>query len=385
MDITELFTTAVEAGASDLHRKSGNYPMMRVHGELRPITTDRRFDPATLEGLAAALVPAALQPRLAREHEVDFAHSVSGLGRFRCNVFRQRGTVAMVLRVIPMQVRSIEDLALPPILKTIAAGERGLVLLTGTTGSGKSTTLAALVDHINHTRAAHIMTVEDPIEYLHQDDRSIINQREVDVDTKSFAQALRSALRQDPDVILVGEMRDLETVETGLTAAETGHLVMSTVHTLDATETINRMIAVFPPHQHQQIRMQMASVLRAVISQRLLPNIDGTGRCAAIEILVNTPFVSDCILDPDRTQLIQSAIAAGTSQYGMQTFDQAIYELYQDGRVSYDTALRWASNRDEFMMRVQGVTSTSDGAHDEMADARPGRTGEPPTITRFGE
>ncbi|MEE8130297.1 MAG: PilT/PilU family type 4a pilus ATPase, partial [Vicinamibacterales bacterium] len=231
MDITELLTAAVQAGASDLHLKSGNYPMMRVHGELRPIVEDRRLDPSTMETLAADLLPAALQPRLTREHEAEFSHGVAGLGRFRCSVFRQRGTIAMALRVIPIQVRSIEDLELPPVLKTVAEAERGLVLLTGTTGSGKSTTLAALVDHINHTRAAHIMTVEDPIEYLHRDDRSIINQREVEVDTKSFAHALRSALRQDPDVILVGEMRDLETVETGLTAAETGHLVMSTVHT----------------------------------------------------------------------------------------------------------------------------------------------------------
>ena len=229
------------------------------------------------------------------------------------------------------------------------------------------------------------MTVEDPIEYLHLDDRSIINQREVKVDTASFAQALRSALRQDPDVILVGEMRDLETVETGLTAAETGHLVMSTVHTLDATETINRLIAVFPPHQHHQIRLQLASVLRAVISQRLMPRIDGTGRSAAVEVLVSTPFVRDCIVDPDRTHLIQGAIAAGTSQYGMQTFDQSIYGLYQGGQISYDTALQAASSQDEFKLRVQGVTSTAETALDEMAHARPDDEGDPVAVTRFNE
>ena len=344
MDITELLTAAVQADASDLHLKSGIYPMMRVHGELCPIVEDRRLDSATLDAMAAELLPAALESRLAREHEVDFAYSVAGLGRFRCNIFRQRGTIAMALRVIPMQVSSIEDLELPGVLKTIAEAERGLILLTGTTGSGKSTTLAALIDHINHTRAAHIVTVEDPIEYLHKDHRSIINQREVNVDTNGFAQALRSALRQDPDVILVGEMRDLETVETGLTAAETGHLVMSTVHTLDATETINRLIAVFPPHQHRQVRLQLASVLRAVVSQRLIPRADGTGRSVAVEVMLNTPFVRDCIVDPERTSLIESAIAAGASQYGMQTFDQSIYGLYQRGRLSYDTALRWASN-----------------------------------------
>ena len=385
MDITELLTAAVRAGASDLHLKSGNYPMMRVHGQLRPIVEDRRLDPTAMETLAAELLPSALQPRLARDHEVDLAYSVAGLSRFRCNVFRQRGTIAMALRVIPIQVSSIEDLELPPVLKTIAEAERGLILLTGTTGRGKSTTLAALVDYINHTRAAHIMTVEDPIEYLHQDDRSIINQREVEVDTKSFAQALRSALRQDPDVILVGEMRDLETVETGLTAAETGHLVMSTVHTLDATETINRLIAVFPPHQQGQVRLQLASVLRAVVSQRLMPRVDGTGRSVAVEVLVNTAFVRNCIVDPERTHLIQDAIAAGTSQYGMQTFDQSIYGLYQGGRISYDTALQWASNPDELKMRVQGVTSTAGEARDEMAHPRPDDERTPPAVTRFGD
>ena len=385
MDIIELLTAAVQAGASDLHLKSGNHPMMRVNGELRPIVEDHRLNPAAMDALAAELVPAALQQRLAREHEVDFSHGVAGLGRFRCNVFRQRGTIAMALRVIPIQVSSIDDLELPPVLKTIAEGERGLVLLTGTTGRGKSTTLAALVDHINHTRAAHIMTVEDPIEYLHQDDRSIINQREVEVDTASFAQALRSALRQDPDVILVGEMRDLETVETGLTAAETGHLVMSTVHTLDATETINRLIAVFPPHQQGQVRLQLASVLRAVVSQRLMPRVDGIGRSVAVEVLVNTAFVRNCIVDPERTHLIHGAIAAGTSQYGMQTFDQSIYGVYQSGRISYDTALRWASNPDEFKMRVQGVTSTTAEARDEMSQSGSGDTGEPPIVTRFSD
>jgi twitching motility protein PilT len=367
MDITELLTAAVHAGASDLHLKVGGYPMMRVHGELCPTTDERRLDPTTLNAMAAELVPMALQSRFVSEHEVDFAYSVAGLGRFRCNVFRQRGTVAMVLRVIPMRVSSIDELELPQVLKTIAQEERGLVLLTGTTGSGKSTTLAALVDHVNRRRAAHIVTVEDPIEYLHQDNRSIINQREVDVDTTSFAQALRSALRQDPDVILVGEMRDLETIETGLTAAETGHLVMSTVHTLDATETVNRLISVFPTQQQRQVRLQLASVLRAVVSQRLIPSADGAGRCAAVEVLVNTPFVRDCVVDPERTHLISSAIAAGTSHYGMQTFDQSIYGLYQSGRVAYDTALRWASNPDEFKLRVQGITTTGDEAQDDMA------------------
>ena len=385
MDITELLTAAVKAEASDLLLKSGNYPMMRVHGELCQIADDRRLEPATMEAMAAELLPAALQSRLAREHEVDFAYSVAGLGRFRCNVFHQRGTIAMALRVIPMRVSSIDELELPPILKTIAEGKRGLILVTGTTGSGKSTTLAALIDHINRTRAAHIMTVEDPIEYLHRDDKSIINQREVNIDTQGFAQALRSSLRQDPDVILVGEMRDLETVETGMTAAETGHLVMSTVHTLDATETIGRLIAVFPPHHHGQIRLQLASVLQAVVSQRLLPRIDGAGRSVAVEVMRNTPFVRDCIVDPARTHLIRDAIAAGTSQYGTQTFDQSIYALCQSGRISTDTGEQWATNPDEFKLRLQGVTSTSEDARDEMAQTPSGDANEPPNVTRFGD
>ena len=341
---------------------------------------DRRLAPDTLQALASALIPAALQTRFIAEHEVDFAHSVSGLGRFRCNVFKQRGTVAMVLRVIPTQVSSNLDLGLPPVLRRVADEERGLVLLTGTTGCGKSTTLAAFIDHINDTREAHVMTVEDPIEFLHHDRRALINQREVNVDTGSFARALRSALRQDPDVILVGEMRDLETVETGLTAAETGHLVMSTVHTVDATETINRLISVFPTHQHRQVRQQLASVLKAVISQRLLPRADGTGRCVAVEVMLNTPFVRDCIADPERTHLIAEAIAAGTSQYGTQTFDQSIYALYERGDVSRRTALRSASNPDEFKLRIQGVTDLAEG---EMERAGPSASDS--VITRFGD
>jgi twitching motility protein PilT len=284
----------------------------------------------------------------------------------------------------------VDDLGLPQVLKTIAEEERGLVLVTGTTGSGKSTSLAALVDHVNTTRCAHVVTVEDPIEFLHRDNRSIVNQREVSVDTRSFAHALRSALRQDPDVILVGEMRDYETIETALLAAETGHLVFSTLHTLDATETINRIIAVFPPHQQKQIRMQLASVLKAVISQRLLPRSDGLGRAAAVEVMITTPFIRDCIVDKEKTHQIHSAIAAGTSQYGMQTFDQAIFGLYEQKVVTYDEALRWATNKDEFKLKVQGISTTSDETRDEMARSltaqkKPGLPiSSTPQVTRFG-
>ncbi|MEO7275159.1 MAG: PilT/PilU family type 4a pilus ATPase, partial [Vicinamibacterales bacterium] len=309
------------------------------------------------------------------------AYSVAGLGRFRANVFQQRGTVGIVLRVIPFGIRSIDDLGLPPILKQIALEERGLILVTGTTGSGKSTTLAAMIDHVNATRSAHIMTIEDPIEYLHRDYQSIVNQREVSVDTISFARALRSALRQDPDVILVGEMRDFETVETALNAAETGHLVFSTLHTLDATETINRIIAVFPPHQQRQVRIQLSSVLRAAVSQRLIPRADGLGRVPAVEVMLGTPFIRDCIVDKEKTGLIHGAIAAGTSQYGMQSFDQSIFSLYQQELVTLEEALRWASNVDEFKLRVQGIGTTADHARDEMA--RSGGLGGADVI-RFG-
>src|SRR3954468_7495712 len=290
MHVNDLLKIAVEAGASDLHLKVGSFPMMRVRGTLVPAMQDKRLDHEDVVAMSAAVMSTSQREKFKEAQEVDLAYSVAGLGRFRCNIFQQRGTVGLVLRVIPMQIRTVDELGLPQTLKTIAQEERGLVLVTGTTGSGKSTTLAAMIDYINQTRPAHVMTVEDPIEFLHRDYRSIVNQREVAVDTKSFAHALRSALRQDPDVILVGEMRDFETIETGLLAAETGHLVFSTLHTLDATETINRIISVFQPHQQKQVRLQLASVLKAVISQRLIPRADYTGRVPAVEVLVATAF-----------------------------------------------------------------------------------------------
>ena len=380
MHINDLLHPAVHAGASDLHLKVGSYPMMRVSGTLMVASEAKRLDRSDTEAFAEALFTSELREKFRRTQEVDLAYSIPGLGRFRCNVFQQRGTVGLVLRVIPMRINSIDELGLPPVLKKIAAEERGLVLVTGTTGSGKSTTLAAMIDHINATRPAHIMTVEDPIEYLHRDHHSIVNQREVNVDTQSFSHALRSALRQDPDVILVGEMRDYETVETALLAAETGHLVFSTLHTLDATETVNRIITVFPPHQQRQVRIQLASVLKAAIAQRLMPRIDGRGRVPAVEVMVATPFIRDAIIDKDKTSMIHGAIAAGTSQYGMQTFDQSIFGLYQQGLVTLEEALRWASNVDEFKLKVQGISTTADLARDQMARAATGA----PEITRFG-
>jgi twitching motility protein PilT len=386
MHVNDLLKIAVENGASDLHLKVGTYPMMRVRGTLMPATEERRLEHEDLVSMAAAVLPAGHRDKFKDNHEVDLAYSVAGLGRFRCNAFQQRGTIGMIFRVIPMKVASIEDLMLPRVLKKIAAEERGLVLVTGTTGSGKSTTLAAIVDEINLTRTSHIMTIEDPIEYLHRDNRSIINQREIGVDTNSFAHALRSALRQDPDVILVGEMRDFETIQTALLAAETGHLVLSTLHTLDATETINRIIAVFPPHQQKQVRIQLSSVLKSVISQRLIPKTDARGRVPAVEVLISTAFVRDCIIDKDKSHLIHGAIAQGTSQYGMQTFDQSIFSLYDQKHISYEEALRWCSNVDEFKLKVQGISTTGEMARDQMA--RAGMAAPvpkaAPTITRFG-
>jgi twitching motility protein PilT len=384
MHINDLLKIAVASGASDLHIKVGSYPMMRVNGTLAVVSEEKRLDRADTESMANTLFSDDQREKFKRAQEVDLAYSIPGLGRFRCNVFQQRGTVGLVLRVIPTRIKTIDELGLPPVLKRIASEERGLVLVTGTTGSGKSTTLAAMIDYINTTRAAHIMTVEDPIEYLHRDHHSIVNQREVAVDTQSFSYALRSALRQDPDVILVGEMRDHETVETALLAAETGHLVFSTLHTLDATETINRIIAVFPPHQQRQMRLQLASVLKGAISQRLMPRADGLGRVPAVEVMISTAFIRDCIVDKDKTSMINGAIAAGTSQYGMQTFDQSIFSLYQQGFVTLDEALRWASNVDEFKLKVQGIATTADMARDEMLRKASPAAGGAPEITRFG-
>src|SRR5467141_1280162 len=381
MHVNDLLKIAVENAASDLHLKVGSFPMMRVRGVLQPATKGQKLDHDDVIAISAAIMSTTQRQKFKETQEVDLAYSVPGLGRFRCNIFQQRGTVGIVLRVIPMKIRTIDELGLPHVLKRIAEEERGLVLVTGTTGSGKSTTLAALIDHINKTRSAHVMTVEDPIEFLHRDNQSIVNQREVAVDTRSFAHALRSALRQDPDVILVGEMRDFETIETGLLAAETGHLVFSTLHTLDATETITRIIAVFPPHQQKQVRLQLASVLKAVVSQRLLPKASGEGRAPAVEVMISTAFIRDCIVDKEKAHLIHGAIAAGTSQYGMQSFDQSIFGLFSQGLVSYEEALRWASNVDEFKLKVQGISTTADMSRDQMAQAVIGGT---PEITRFG-
>ncbi len=342
----------IEQNGSDLHLKVPAPPVIRVDGEMHPIEGLPALTPADTERAVAEMLhdPAKLD-EFANEYEVDFAYSIRGLARFRVNAFRQRGSVSIVLRAIPFSIRTVEELGLPPVINELAEEERGIVLLTGTTGSGKSTTLAAMIDHINSTRRRHIVTIEDPLEFLHVDKQSIINQREVGMDTGSFRRALRRVLRQDPDVILIGEMRDEETVHTALSAAETGHLVFSTVHTVDAAETVNRLIDFFPPHMHNQVRAMIASTLKGAVSQRLVPTVDGGGRIACCEVLRMTGRVRDMIMNPDETGRLPDVISEG-SFYGMQTFDQHLFEHLKAGRVDMDTAVQFATSPHDFKLLV---------------------------------
>ena len=366
MELNEILKAGVQYGASDVHLKVGLPPVFRINGRLVPLKSPQPIRPDDLQAMRSAILNAEQTARFDRDHEIDCAYSVPGLGRFRVNIFLQRGTLGIVLRVIPVGVLSFEELHLPKVLEKIAMENRGLILCTGTTGSGKSTTLAALVEYLNNHRSCHVITIEDPIEFLLRDKKSIINQRELGVDTGTFVGALKVALRQDPDVILVGEMRDFETIETALMAAETGHLVLSTLHTLDAAETINRIVGVFPPFQQKQIRIQLSSVLRAVISQRLVPRADGKGRVPAAEILINTARVREYIEDKDKTKKIREAIAQGYVSYGMQTFDQSLMALYRENLISFEEAMAQASNPDDFALRVRGISSTSDATWDDF-------------------
>src|SRR5512143_3034029 len=376
MNLNELLKTTAERKASDLHVKVGTPPILRIHGRLTPIETEKRTTQEDALTIALSIMNNVQKARFKEKNELDMAYAVPGLGRFRVNVFQQRGSVGMVFRMVPGKIANFEDLMLPAILQKIASEQRGLILVTGTTGSGKSTTLAAMIDFINTSRTANIITIEDPIEFLHRDKKSIVNQREIGSDTFSFSEALRSALRQDPDVILVGEMRDFETISTALIAAETGHLVLSTLHTLDAAETVNRIITVFPPYQQKQVRMQLSSVIKGISSQRLVPRADGKGRVPAVEVLLGTLSVREAIIDDAKTRQIPSIIAGGHLHYGMQTFDQSLLMLYKNGHITYDEALVTARNPDDFALKVKGIQSTSDltweDEENRKAGAKPG-------------
>ena len=377
LDLHEALALLVRREGSDLHLKVGSRPLGRIHGTLTQFEDYEPLKAEETEQVVRQML--ADQPKKIEEFdlegEVDFAYAVPGLARFRVNAFRQRGAISMAARVIPFAVRTVTELGLPPVIADLADEERGLLLLTGTTGSGKSTTLAAMIAHINATKARHIVTIEDPIEYLHSDRNSIINQREVGMDTASFARAMRRVLRQDPDVILIGEMRDEETVRTALSAAETGHLVLSTVHTLDATESVNRIIDFFTPHEQDQARAMLAGTLKGVISQRLVQTMDGQGRVAVCEVLRMTGRARDMIMDPDQTGRLPEVIKEG-SYYGMQTFDQALLGLYQAGRIRLEDALRVSSSPHDLKLLIaaEGRTSTS---MEDLGDAG-GRYGQTP-------
>ncbi len=368
MKLNDILAMALRARASDVHLKAGLPPIYRIDGSLRPLPKAPRITPEQTRAIANEIMNDAQRRRMEEAHEVDLSYGVPGLGRFRVNAFTQRGSVSLVFRTIPFETKTIDELLLPPVLKKLAMEPRGMILVTGATGSGKSTTLSAIIDHINSHRTAHIVTIEDPIEYLHRDKKSIINQREVGFDTESFSVALKSALRQDPDVILVGEMRDFETIETAITAAETGHLVLSTLHTVDAPETINRIIGVFPPYQQRQVRLQLAAILKGVISQRLVPRADGKGRVPAVEVMVSTARVRELIEDKDKTKLLRDTMAQGYVAYGMQTFDQSLLQLLQKKLITFEEALRQSSNPDDFKLKVSGVSSTSDGTWEDFED-----------------
>jgi len=369
MDINELLKIAIESEASDLHLKVGSFPVLRIHGELESLTKFPKLTPSLTQKIVDQITNEYQRKTLNQDLDLDLAYSLEGFGRFRGSIFQQRGSLAIVLRIIPLEVKSISELNLPKILEKIAQEQRGLILVTGSTGSGKTTTLAAIIDHINRHRKNNIITIEDPIEFLHQDKKCMISQREIGLDVQSFSRGLISSLREDPDVILVGEMREMDTIGTSLLAAETGHLVLSTLHTVDAPETINRIISVFPPHQQRQLRLQLATILKAVISMRLIPRKNGVGRVPAVEVMINTPFVSECIQDREKTRLIRDAIAKGVSQYGMQTFDQSIFQLYKDGHISYEQGLRYSSSPDNFKLKVMGIRSTLDVALEDMEQA----------------
>jgi twitching motility protein PilT len=383
VQLEAILREGVARNASDIHLKFGSHPIFRVSGNLISWDEAPRLDRDSLAILTRELLGDYHCEQLKRGLQVDAGYGHPELGRFRVNVFYQRGEVQAALRLIPPRVRQIRELDLPPVIERIASERRGLVLVTGTTGSGKSTTLAAMIDHINRNADRHVITIEDPIEYLHRDDRSIITQREIGGDCMSFAAGLKGALRQDPDVILVGEMRDLETIETAILAAETGHLVMSTLHTLDAAETVTRVISAFPDHQRGQARLILASILKGCISQRLVPRADGHGMVPAVEVMVSTGLVKECITQPERTREIRDAIARGYTTYGMQTFDQSLMALWREGLITFEEALAQSTNPDDFALKARGISSTSDSRWDDFDKEPGGAAEEPIKVDRF--
>ena len=359
LKIEQLLRAMVEYKASDLHIRAGVPPIYRINGSLTKLF-ETRVDSAMMDSFLDDIMNRDQKQRFEANKECDFAVGARDMGRFRVNVFRQRGTIAMVIRHIKAKIPAFEELHLPDVIRDMALTRRGLVLVTGTTGSGKSTTLASMLDYINQTEPVNIITVEDPIEYLYRDNMAIISQREIGVDTLSYANALRAALRQDPDVLLVGEIRDLETMQIALTAADTGHMVFATIHTTNAVETIHRVLSMYPPHQHDEIRLLLAEVLAGIISLRLLPTKDGKGRVPAAEILVNTGAIKEYIQDKDKIDMVEQAVAEGHIQYHSQTFDQALLELYQSEQISLETAMNAATNRDDFDLKIRGISGTSD-------------------------
>jgi twitching motility protein PilT len=351
-DLDRLLQLLSELDGSDLHIKAGAPPRIRVNGYLRILDDEPKFTDDETAALAAAIIPPNVSPIFEAKHEADFAYSVSGVGRFRVNAYFQRGTVGFAMRRVRTSAATIEELLLPDVVRRLSEEQRGLVLVTGPTGSGKTTTLAAMIDHINHIRACHIVTIEDPVEYLHSDDLAAIEQREVGFDTESFSSAMRVILRQDPDVIFIGEMRDPETVYAALTAAETGHLVLSTLHTTNATESVNRVVDFFPPHQQGQVRVSLAGALRGTICQRLVPRLDGRGRVPAVEVMVVNGRIQQAILDPLQTSEIEQIIVDG-EYYGMQTFDQALAKYLQQGIIDLREAMNTATNPHDLKVMLE--------------------------------
>jgi len=366
VELLTILREGVARGASDIHLKVFSAPVFRVAGRLLRWEEAGAISREDMAELTQELLDDFHLQRLKQNLQVDAGYGHPDLGRFRVNVFYQRGDIQAALRLIPPRVRRIPELLLPPVIERIASENRGLVLVTGTTGSGKSTTLAAMIDHINRTATKHVITVEDPIEYLHADEHCVVTQREIGADCTTFVAGLRGALRQDPDVILIGEMRDLETIETAILAAETGHLVMSTVHTLDATETISRIVSVFPEHARDQARLILANVLKGAINQRLVHRADGTGMVPAVEVMVSTGLIRECIRIPERQRELRDVIARGFTTYGMQTFDQSLMQLWKDELITFEEALGQASNPEDFALKARGIDSTSDQRWDDF-------------------